>query len=47
MTEKKKKKMKETIRSLDSVRMRGKYRAELFFNSLTGQCKQMGFASAG
>lgn len=39
--------MKETIHSLDSVRMRGKYSAESFFNSLTGQYKQMGFASAG
>lgn len=39
--------MKETIHSSDSVRMRGKYSAEPFFNPLTGQDKQVRFTSAG
>lgn len=43
----KRKKMKETIHSSDSVRMRGKYSAEPLFNPLTDQDKQTRFTSAG
>lgn len=41
------KEKKERIHSSDSVRMRGKYSAEPFFNPVTGQYKQMRFTSAG
>lgn len=44
---KRKKKKKETIHSSDSVRMRGEYSAEPFFNPLTGLDKQVRFTSAG